>query len=213
MKRASVLLADDHTIVAEGLRRLLETEFKLVGVVSDGPSLLEAARKLDPDVIVADITMPGLSGIEVAQQLKEAGSRAKVIILTMHQDVKYAMRAFEVGASGFVLKHSAPSELITAIRESLEGRTYLTPQIAQDLLLHKQGGAESEVVPVARLTPQQQKVLHLLAQGHSLKEVAHALHISPRTAEFHKYRIMKLLKLESTAELVRYAIKEGVITD
>ena len=134
MKKARVLVADDHRILAEGLRSLLEPEFELVDIVEDGRALVARARELSPDVIVADITMPLLNGIEAIRQLKKADVPAKVVFLTMHQDVTYAAKAFELGASGFVLKHSAPSELVTAIREALAGRTYVTPLIAGELM-------------------------------------------------------------------------------
>jgi DNA-binding NarL/FixJ family response regulator len=211
-RRPRVLLADDHTLVAEGLRRLLEPEFELLGVVSDGRSLLQAAQELDPDVIVADITMPELSGIEVTRQLREVGSRAKVVILTMHQDRAYVARALAAGAWGFVLKHSAPSELITAIHESLAGRKHVTSRIAEDLAQLREGRVEPEPAVGAGLTDRQQEVLQLLAEGRSFREVADALNISPKTAEYHKYRIMKKLDLQNTAQLVRYAVKQGIVS-
>src|SRR5436309_2723597 len=135
MSKPRVLLADDHQILAEGLRGLLELEFEVVGVVADGRELVAAAKKHRPDVIVADITMPALNGIEAAAQLRAAGVQSKVVFLTMHRDVAYARRALEAGASGFVLKHSAASELLTAVREALRGQTYVTPMIAGELLL------------------------------------------------------------------------------
>jgi DNA-binding NarL/FixJ family response regulator len=153
MKRARVLLADDHRILAEGLRSLLEPEFELVEIVEDGRTLVTRAKELFPDVIVADITMPLLNGIEAVRQLKKADVPAKVVFLTMHQDVTYAARAFELGASGFVLKHSAPSELVTAIREALAGRTYVTPLIAGELMQAYRDGAVKEQDPTAELTP------------------------------------------------------------
>jgi DNA-binding NarL/FixJ family response regulator len=140
MNKARVLLADDHKIVAEGLRSLLEPEFELIGIVEDGRELIAKAEELQPDVIVADITMPSLNGIEAVAQLKKAGSTAKVVFLTMHHDVMYASRAFEAGALGFVLKHSASEELLTAIREALNGRTYVTPMIAGELMKSYKNG-------------------------------------------------------------------------
>ena len=134
MTRPRVLLADDHKIVVEGLRTILEQEFELVGTVEDGRALVEAAEKLNPDVIVTDISMPLLNGIEAAQQIKKVTPKVKIVFLTMHPDVTYATRALEAGASGYVLKHAAPSELITAIKEVLNGRIYLTPMIAKDVL-------------------------------------------------------------------------------
>ena len=212
MSRPRVLVADDHRIVAEGLSSLLEPTFELVGIVENGRELVEAAGKLHPDVIVADISMPLLNGIEAARQLKQRGERAKIVLLTMHSDVTYATRAFDAGASGFVLKHAASSELITAIEEVLKGRTYITPMIARDLVQAYRGGKPGQPDPTHRLTPRQLEVLQLLAEGHSAKEVAAVLNISPRTAEFHKYRMMEALEIRTTAELVQYAVKHGVVS-
>ncbi len=211
MKRARVLLADDHKIVAAGLKGILEPEFELVGTVQDGRALLKAARELRPDVIVVDISMPLLNGIEAVRQLKKANDRAKVVFLTMHPDVTYASRAFEAGASGYVLKHSAPAELVTAIREALQGRTYVTPMIAGELMRSYQDGSGKRKDPIRTLTPRQREVLQLLAEGHSAKDAAAILGISPRTAEFHKYRMMRELGIRSNAELMQYAIKHGVV--
>ncbi len=212
MNKARVLLADDHKIVAEGLRGLLEPEFELVGIVENGRELIAKAQELGPDVIVADITMPSLNGIEAVAQLKKAGSNAKFVFLTMHQDVMYAKRAFEAGASGFVLKHSAPDELLTAIREALKDRTYVTPMIAGELMKSYKNGPSLQKNALGKLTPRQREVLQLLAEGKSAKEIAKTLHISTRTVEFHKYRMMEELRIETSAELVQFAIKHGIIS-
>ncbi len=212
MTRARVLIADDHRILAEGVRGLLEPEFEVVGVVADGRELLAAAKKLKPDVIVADVTMPSLNGIEAAAQLRDAGTTAKVVILTMHRDVAYARRAMEAGASGFVLKHSVSSELVTAIREALRGQTYITPMIAGELLQSYREGDPETSDPSHRLTVRQREVLQLIAEGRSAKEVAAVLKISARTAEVHKARILEALGLQNTAELVQYAIRNGIIS-
>ena len=212
MNKARVLLADDHKIVAEGLRGILEPEFELVGIVENGRELIDKAQELHPDVIVADITMPSLNGIEAVAQLKKAGSNAKFVFLTMHQDVMYAKRAFEAGASGFVLKHSAPDELLTAIREALKGRTYVTPIIAGELMKSYKNGPGMQEDALGKLTPRQREVLQLLAEGKSAKEIAKTLHISTRTVEFHKYRMMEELCIETSAELVQFAIKHGIIS-
>jgi DNA-binding NarL/FixJ family response regulator len=212
MKRARVLLADDHRIVAEGIKNLLEPEFELVGIVEDGRQLLARATELNPDVIVADITMPLLNGIEAVLQLKKADVAAKIVFLTMHQDVTYAMKAFEMGASGFVLKHSAPSELVTAIREALAGRTYVTPLITKELMQAYQSRHVQQQDPAHELTPRQREALQLFAEGRSAKEVATVLKISPRTAEFHKASIMKLLGIHTIAELTQYAVRHGIIS-
>jgi DNA-binding NarL/FixJ family response regulator len=212
MKRARVLLADDHRILAEGLKSLLEPEFELVDIVEDGRTLVTRAKELCPDVIVADITMPLLNGIEAVLQLKQAELPAKIVFLTMHQDVTYAAKAFEIGASGFVLKHSAPSELVTAIREALAGRTYVTPLIAGELMQAYRDGTSQQQNPAVDLTQRQREALQLFAEGRSAKEVAAILRISPRTAEFHKASIMKMLGIRTTAELAQYAVRHGIIS-
>jgi DNA-binding NarL/FixJ family response regulator len=210
MKRPRVLLADDHCVVAEGLRGLLQPHFDVVGIVSDGRELLAAARDLDPDVVVLDISMPSLNGIDAARQLRAAKSRAKVVFLTMHREVAYAARALEAGASGFVLKHSVAAELVTSLQEVLKGGTYITPQIAGDLLGTFRRGTPPAALALDDLTPRQREVLQLVAEGRSAKEIAAALRISRRTAEFHKARLMEALGARTTAELVQYAIRTGI---
>lgn len=210
MKRARVLLADDHKILAEGVRRLLNGDFNVVGVVEDGRALVGAATELKPDVIVTDISMPLLDGIEATRRLKAAGLTAKVIILTMHEESAYVTRAFEAGASGYVSKHCAFSELIGAIRCVLSGRRYLTAEIAAGMGdTHRATGRKQAD---SKLTPRQREVLRLFAEGRSSKEIALRLHISSKTVEFHKYRLMKVLKIGSTAELTQYAIKHGIVS-
>lgn len=210
MKRPCVLLADDHKIVVEGLRSLLEPEFEIAGTVEDGRALVAAATDLRPDVIVADISMPLLNGIEAAQQLKKADPRVKIVFLTMHPDVMYASRAFEAGASGYVLKHSAPAELVTAIREALKGRIYITPIIAKDLLQSLSDRSRQREDAVRKLTARRREILQLVAEGRTAKEIASILSISPRTVEFHKYRMMQDLGLHTNADLVQFAIKHGI---
>jgi DNA-binding NarL/FixJ family response regulator len=210
MKRARVLLADDHQIVAEGLRSLLETEFDIIGMVSDGRALVEAARQLQPEVIVADISMPLLNGIEATRQVKQVAPQTRVIVLTMHADATYATRALEAGAAGYVLKHSATAELVTAIREALQDRAYVSPRLANARLRVFMNRRPPQDDPP--LTPRQREVLQLFAEGYSAKEIAATLGISPRTAEFHKYRMMELLKVQTGAELIRYAIRHGIIS-
>ncbi len=210
MKRARILLADDHRIVAEGLRGLLEPEFELVGIVDDGRALLTAAEKLRPDVIVADISMPLLNGIDSVRQIKKTHQDIKVVFLTMHPDVTYAASAFEAGASGYVLKHSAPAELITAIRSALSGKTYVTPLLAGELMQFYKEKPDNRDENT-RLTPRQREVLQLLAEGRSAKEIATILNISPRTVEFHKYQIMDGLGLKTFADLFQYAIRHGMV--
>jgi DNA-binding NarL/FixJ family response regulator len=210
-ERPRILLADDHRIVAEGLKSLLAPEFELVGVVEDGRALVEAAEKLRPDVIVADISMPHLNGIDALVQLKQRDEQVRVVVLTMHQEVAYVRRALDAGALGYVLKHSAPVELIAAIRAALDGKTYVTPALAGELLQDMKREPEKANDPVASLTPRQRQILQLLAEGRSAKEVGEALEISPRTVEFHKYQMMETLGLYSNAELVHFAIKHGIV--
>jgi DNA-binding NarL/FixJ family response regulator len=210
-RRPRVLLADDHLLVAEALKSLLTPEFDLVGVVEDGRALLEATARLRPDVIVADVTMPHLNGIDALVQLRQGGDRTPVVFLTMHRDVTFARRALDVGASGFVLKHSASVELVAAIRAALQGKTYLTPQLAAEVLEAMKEGPEQSGDPVASLTPRQREVLQLLAEGRSAKEIAASLGISARTVEFHKYQMMETLDLHTNAELIHFAIKHGLV--
>lgn len=211
MPKPKVLIADDHLIVAQGLAALLRDEFDLLGVARDGHELVELATKLTPDVIVADISMPSLNGIDAMRQLRKHGVAARVILLTQHKDPRIAAEAFRAGASGFLVKQSAGDELITAIHEALQGRTYLTSLIAKDLIMlllqtqAKQGNN-------TELTPRQREILQLLTEGKTAKEAASALNISVRTVEGHKYEIMETLGVKSSAELVQHAIRLGLIS-
>jgi len=210
--RPRVLLADDHLLVAEALKSLLSPEFELVGVVEDGRELVEAAGTLQPDVIVADITMPNLNGIDALVRLRQGGDQTPVVFLTMHRDATFARRALDAGASGFVLKHSASVELVAAIRAALQGKIYLTPQLAAEVLeAMKQGPEHLGEEPIDSLTPRQREVLQLLAEGRSAKEIAASLEISARTVEFHKYQMMEALDLHTNAELIHFAIKHGLV--
>ena len=206
-RRTRVLLADDHPIVVEGLATLLKNRFDLVGTVSNGNELIDLARKLRPDVIVADISMPVVSGLEALRRLKAAKSDAKVIFLTMHADAQLATEAFRAGASGYVLKQSAGEELIAAIQEALKGRTYLTPLITKDVI----SNLTESPPPDLKLTPRQREVLRLIAEGRRMKEIGAILELSTRTVETHKYEMMRALGVESTAGLVRYAIQIGLV--
>ena len=208
MRRTTVLLADDHAIVAEGLASLLNSHFDLMGTVGDGSQLLEAARDLRPDVIVADMAMPVLSGLEALRRLKAEGLDAKVIFLTMHADAQLATEALRAGASGYVLKHSAGEELIRAIQEVVEGRVYLTPLLTKDVITTL---TEPTTQPAVQLTPRQREVLQLIAEGRRMKEIAATLQLSTRTVETHKYQMMQALGVDSSAALVRYAIQLGLV--
>ncbi len=211
MRRPTVLLADDHGIVVEGLRRILEPEFEVVGAVADGRALLTAAEALGPDIVVVDISMPLLNGIEAARQIRKTARKTKIIFLTMHTDVIYATEALEAGGSGYVLKSSAGTELLTAVREVLRGRRYVTPAIAETVTRALTSPAGRRGKGVQDLTRRQREVLQLVAEGRTLKEIATILNVSPRTAEFHKYRVMEELGVRTTAELTQYAIKHGIV--
>jgi len=210
--RPRVLLADDHRVVAEGLKRLLADDFELVGVEEDGRALVATARKLAPDVIVADISMPHLNGIDALIQLRKDNPDVKVVFLTMHQEPAYARRALDAGAVGFVLKHSAPAELVLAVQAALKGQTFITPALAGDVLRQAQQDARDTADGDELLTPRQREILQLLAEGRSAKEIAATLAISARTVEFHKYQIMEAHGLHNNAELIHFAIKHGIVT-
>jgi DNA-binding NarL/FixJ family response regulator len=207
MPRTRVLLADDHAVVAQGLEALLKDTFELVGIVHDGRALLEAAETLRPDVIVTDLSMPMLNGLDAIRQIRERRPNAKVIVLTMHRETQLAVDAFRAGASGYMLKVSPAEELITAIQQVAQGRAYVTTLLSKDLitLLLEAGGQPP--TGDSPLTARQREVLQLIAEGKTMKEVAAILKISPRTAESHKYEIMQVLGVQSTAELVQYAVR------
>ena len=190
MTKPRVLLADDHRMVAEGLKGFLVEEFELVGIVEDGRALVAAARKLRPDVIVADISMPQMNGLDALAHLKRDNPAVRVVFLTMHRDAAYARRALEAGASGFVLKHSAPAELVLAVRAALQGRTFITPDLAAEVF---RTAKDKDADPLATLTPRQREILQFLAEGKSAKAIAAALGLSARTVEFHKYQMMETL--------------------
>jgi len=208
MTKPRVLLADDHRMVAEGLKGLLVEEFEVVGIVEDGRALVAAARKLRPDVIVSDISMPQMNGLDALAHLKRDNPAVRVVFLTMHRDAAYARRALEAGASGYVLKHSAPAELVLAVRAALQGRTFITPDLAAEVLRTPN---EKDTNPLAALTPRQREILQFLAEGKSAKEIAAGLGLSARTVEFHKYTLMDALGMENSAELIRFAVKHGLV--
>ncbi len=204
MNRPKILLADDHTIVIEGLRHLLEAEFELVGAVGDGRALLSAAEKLRPDVIVTDISMPLLNGLEAVRQLKKAGSRAKIVFLTKHGDGSYAAEALRAGASGYIPKHSAAEELVRAVRQVLAGNLYVSPLIASDAIGNHMEGPDSLA---KELTTREGAVVRLVVEGRTAKEIAVSLNISSRTVQFHKYKAMEKLNLHTTAQLIKHALQ------
>ena len=210
MSAPRVLLADDHTLLAGAVAKLLGDECDIVGQVSDGRALLTAADSLKPDVIVLDISMPLLNGLEAGRQIKQRLPLTRLVFVTMNEDPDLAVEAFRAGAAAYLLKRSAATELTTAVREVMLGRTYITPLVATglvgSLLNPSQHGVSSGV-----LTSRQREVLQLLAEGHSMKQVAQQLNLTPRTVAFHKYRMMEQLGLKSTAELIQYAVKHQLV--
>ena len=210
MKKPRILLADDHSLVLEGFRRILEDQCDVVGTAEDGRALLEAAARLKPNVVLLDISMPLLNGIDATRHLKKVSPDVKVIFVTMHADPAYLNEAFKAGASGYLLKRSAGTELIQAIQSVLGGNYYVTPLLTKGLV--NSVISEAPVPPTRQsiLTPRQREVLQLVAEGKAVKEIAQLLNISPKTVEFHKAQIMEQLDLRTTAELTKYAMAHGL---
>jgi DNA-binding NarL/FixJ family response regulator len=211
MKRIKILLADDHTLFCSLLRDLLEPEYEVVGCVGDGRQLLEAASSLNPDVVIADIAMPSLNGLDAGRRLKQASPAVKLIYLTMNNDLEYAREALHAGASAFVLKNSASSELLQAIRGALRGVSYVAPEIRQAMAETFIRDPKAVSRP-QHLTDRQREVLQMLAEGRSLGEIASLLQISYRTVRFHKLRIMEELGISTNTDIVRYAMKHGIVS-
>jgi DNA-binding NarL/FixJ family response regulator len=208
-RRVRILLADDHTLVSEALVRLLEPRFEVVGKVADGQTLLKTAREGKPDVVIVDIAMPVLNGLDAARYLREEMPACKLIFLTMTHDADLAREALRIGASGYLLKTSAGWELLEAVDSALRGRQYVTPTLRR--ALERQPAAPASGASSSELTVRQREVLRLLAQGRSMKQAAAVLGLTPRTVAFHKYQMMGKFRLESNAELVQFAIRQGVI--
>ena len=206
-----MLIADDHSIVIEGLRRVLEPPFTVVGAVPDGRALVDATTRLKPEVVIADVSMPILNGIEAARQIRQISPGVKIVFFTMHSDVVYASEAFRAGGSAYVLKSSAGAEIIIAIREALAGRTYVTAALDRESLQLQIQRHRAPLHGTEHLSLRQREVLQLAARGQTTKEIAETLGISPRTVEFHRYQVMKSLRLHTIAELVQYAIKHGLV--
>ena len=211
MKRARIVLADDHILLLDALKHLLQPEFEVVGTFSNGHALLVAAPELVPEVVVLDIGMPTMNGLNAGERLKQILPRVKLIYLTMNQDPDLAAEAFRLGASGYILKNSAASELVYAIREALLGRSFVTPLMTKDMvdsflqnLKHRKNRG--------RLTLRQKEVLQLLAEGLSMKEVAHVLGVTPRTVAFHKYSMMEQLQVKTSAELIQFAMRSSMLS-
>ncbi len=212
MSRPRVLLADDHTLVLEGFRRIVEQRCEVVGSVEDGRSLLEAAARLHPDLILLDISMPLLNGIDAARQLHKQVPDVKLIFVTMHADPAYISEAFKAGASAYLLKRSAARELESAIDAVMKGQYYVTSLLTRDLVTSLTQDGANVLAQRQELTPRQREVLQLVAEGRTIKETAALLNISPKTVEFHKAQIMSQLNLHTTAELTKYALSHGLIS-
>jgi DNA-binding NarL/FixJ family response regulator len=210
MNKPRLLIADDHTILLEGLKVLLAPEFEVVATAGDGRAVLEAAEKHRPDVILLDISMPGLNGIEAARRLRPSNPDSKLIILTMHGDLSFVSAAFEAGASGYVLKQSAASELVTALRDVARGRRYISSAIQQRLGTETPAFLRRSKELSADLTSRQREVLQLVAEGRARKEIAEILGVSIKTVEFHKQKITEKLGLHTDAALTAYAIRHGI---
>jgi DNA-binding NarL/FixJ family response regulator len=212
MTRPRIVLADDHTLVLEGLHRLLEAEYDIVGMAEDGRTLLKVAQEQYPDVVVLDISMPQLNGLDAARQLHKLLPTCKIIFLTMHANSTYAKEAFQSGASAFLLKRSAASELVLAIQAVLKDQFYVTPVIAKDVLLPLLDEVKWSSDKKHLLTPRQREVLQLVAEGKAVKDIANILNLSSKTVEFHKTKIMRELNLHSTVELTKYAVAHGMVS-
>jgi DNA-binding NarL/FixJ family response regulator len=209
--RSRILIADDHTLVAELCKKLLESEFDVVGTVSDGHALVNAAGELKPDVVVVDVAMPILNGLDAGRQVKQMLPAVKLVFLTMNPDIEIAAEAFRRGANGYLLKTCAAAELVLGVRDVLRGKSYLSPALSKDTVNFLRNQDKQMVPEDERLTERQREVLQLLAEGKVMKEVSTILHMSTRTVAYHKYRMMEVLGAKSTAELVKYAIKHHIV--
>lgn len=206
MDRIRLLLADDHVMFAQGLVSILRDEFDLLGTAGNGEELVDATIRLNPEVILVDISMPVLNGFDAVRRIKQAGSAARVIFLTMHDDATLLAEAFRCGASGYILKQAAGEELVNAIREVAQGNSYISPLVTQ-----RPAKLVTDSAPKTTITPRQREVLELISRGLTMKEIATQLNISTRTAESHKYEMMQALGVETTAELIRYSLRLGLI--
>jgi DNA-binding NarL/FixJ family response regulator len=209
--RSRILIADDHNLVAELCKKLLETEFDVVGTVGDGRALVRAAGELKPDVVVVDVAMPILNGLDAGRQVKQMLPAVKLIYLTMNPDVEVAAEAFRRGAHGYLLKTCAAAEMVLAVRDVLRGKSFISPALPRDTIDFLRKQDKNMVKEDERLTQRQREVLQLLAEGKVMKEVSNILHMSTRTVAYHKYRMMEVLGAKTTAELVKYAIKNHIV--
>jgi DNA-binding NarL/FixJ family response regulator len=211
MTKPRVLLADDHTLVLEGFKKLLEEHCQVVGSAEDGRALLDAAKRLRPDIVVLDISMPHLNGLDAARLLRKIVPQVQLIFVTVHADPDYVSQAFQAGASGYLLKRSAGSELLQALEAVKNGNYYVTSLIAKDLVQFAISGRELNATGKNRLTMRQREILQLVAEGLAVKEIASTLSLSPKTVEYHKAKLMEQLGLHTTAELTKYALVNGLI--
>ena len=214
MTRPRILMADDHSLVLAGLRKLVEEEGDVVGTVEDGRALIEEAQRLRPDIIILDISMPLLNGLDAARQLTKLVPDSKLIVLTVHSTPTYVTEAFKAGASGYLVKQSVMAELKQAIQAVLSGQHYMTPAVTKEMLGTKRLPSAGPVCkrPVTALTPRQREVLQLIAEGKGARSIASILNVSIKTVEFHRARIMEELDLHSVAELTKYAVSEGLVS-
>ena len=211
MKRPRILLADDHSLVLKGIMGLLESHYEVVGTAENGKILLEAALRLQPEVVVLDISMPILNGIDAAHEIKKALPATKLVFLSMYSNAVYLRKALEAGASAYVLKSGAGEELLTAIEEARHGRTYITPNFGRDVIESVRHGSGISARSSIELTDRQRQILQLIAEGRQNKEIADILHVSVKTVEFHRSRLSAKLGARSVAELTRFAIQEGLV--
>jgi len=210
LMRPRVLLGDSHALLLEAFQKLLASDCDVVGMASDGRALLDAVDRLHPDIVICDVAMPLVNGLEVATRIRRTRPNARVVLLSMNEDPELAMEALRAGVSAFLLKRSAASELRTAVREVAQDRSYVTSLMTHDLVRSMLRSADTEHGPLT-LTPRQRDVVRLVAMGQSMKEVALALRITPRTVAFHKYRLMRLLNVRTTAELIQFAVKHHLV--
>jgi DNA-binding NarL/FixJ family response regulator len=209
MAKPRVILADDHVLLVDAFEKLLAPECEIVALVADGRARLTAVTELHPDIVVLDVTMPLLNGLDAARQIKQLDPSVRLVFVTMNEDPDIAVEAFRAGATAYLLKRSAGTELLTAIREAMKRQSYVTPLVTEgmlELMMHAHGES-----PAQRLTVRQREVLQLLAEGKTMKEVASILNVTPRTVAFHKYQMMDQLKIKTSAELIQYAIKQNVV--
>jgi DNA-binding NarL/FixJ family response regulator len=211
MKRPRVLLADDHPMVLEGIAKLISEFGEVVGKVEDGLAVLEEVRQVKPDVVILDISMPGLNGLDLARHLKAHHPGCRILFLTMHADLQYVSEAFESGARGYLLKRSAATELKHAMETVMRGHHYITPLIRQDAWPVMRLSQNGRSTYFKALTPRQREVLQLIAEGHTLKEIAFVLKLSPKTVDFHKSKLMETLGLHTVADLTKYAVSQGLL--